>query len=71
MAAYSIAEHPTTPTTSGGLAHRWTLRAGGGQERFRAIYADQLNSLVVEPLLDRWCARAQRAQLPPFIKLAR
>ncbi len=41
------------------------------KEAFRALFADHLNVFVVEVLLDRWCARAQRSRLAPFVRLAR
>lgn len=53
-------------------------RNGGGiwrayemKEQFRAILAGDLTRDEAAVLLDRWCARAQRSRLQPFIKCAR
>jgi transposase len=41
------------------------------KEQFRAIFAGDLTQGEAEQLLDRWCARAQRSRLTPFVKAAR
>lgn len=46
-------------------------RAYEMKEPFRAILAGDLTRHEAAVLLDRWCARAQRCRLEPFIKYAR
>src|SRR5207302_3748547 len=41
------------------------------KEQFRAILAGDLDRDEAGVLLDRWCARAQRSRLAPFVKVAR
>lgn len=56
-----------------------SLRRHGGQvwraytlkEAFRAIFGDDLDAEDVETLLDRWCSKASRSRLGPFIKAAK
>lgn len=55
------------------------IKTGGGalwrayqrKEELRAIFAGDLDPDQTMELLDRWCARAQRSRLEPFIKAAR
>lgn len=46
-------------------------RAYEMKEQFRAIFAGDLTRTEAAELLDRWCARAQRCRLAPFVKAAR
>src|SRR5690606_28684463 len=46
-------------------------RAYEMKEQFRAIFAGDLARDEAAVRLDRWCARAQRSRLPPFIKAAK
>jgi transposase len=46
-------------------------RAYEMKEQFRAIFAGDLEPDDAITLLDRWCARAQRSRLAPFVKAAR
>ena len=46
-------------------------RAYEMKEQFRAIFAGDLDRDQAATLLDRWCARAQRSRLAPFIKAAK
>lgn len=46
-------------------------RAYEMKEQFRAILAGDLDRQEAGVLLDRWCARAQRSRLAPFVKVAR
>lgn len=57
-----------------------TIRRNGGalwrayqrKEELRAIFAsDDLTADEIADMLDRWCARAQRSRLAPFVKAAR
>src|SRR5436190_11911125 len=41
------------------------------KEQFRAIFAGDLDAADAIAMLDRWCARAQRSRLAPFVKAAR
>ena len=46
-------------------------RAYEMKEQFRAILAGDLTRDEAAKLLDRWCARAQRSRLEPFVRCAR
>ena len=46
-------------------------RAYEMKEQFRAIRAGDVTRDQAAVLLDRWCARAQRSRLEPFIRCAR
>jgi len=46
-------------------------RAYEMKEQYRAIFAGDLTRHEAAELLDRWCARAQRSRLAPFVKAAR
>ena len=46
-------------------------RAYEMKEQFRAIFAGDLEPADAIVLLDRWCARAQRSHLAPFVKAAK
>jgi hypothetical protein len=52
--------------TRGGIWRAYEMK-----EQFRAIFAGDLDRDEAAELLDRWCARAQRCRLDPFIKAAR
>jgi transposase len=52
--------------TRGGIWRAYEMK-----EQFRAIFAGDLDRDQAAVLLDRWCARAQRCRLAPFIKAAR
>jgi len=55
------------------------LRARGGavwrgyalKEAFRAIFAGDLDAPTVATMLDRWCSKASRSRLDPFVKVAK
>jgi transposase len=52
--------------------HGGTLwRAYQRKEELRAIFAGGLTDDETAELLDRWCARAQRSRLQPFVKAGR
>lgn len=53
--------------TSGGALWRAYMR----KEELRAIFAGDLDPDETMELLDRWCSRAQRSRLEPFVKAAR
>lgn len=61
------AETLKTIKTSGGALWRAYQR----KEELREIFAGDLNPDETMELLDRWCARAQRSRLEPFVKAAR
>lgn len=48
-----------------------TWRAYEMKESFRAIFAGDLDRAQADEALERWCARAQRSRLAPFVKVAR
>lgn len=52
--------------TRGGIWRAYEMK-----EQFRAIFAGDLGRNEAAVLLDRWCARAQRSRLAPFVKAAR
>lgn len=52
--------------TRGGIWRAYEMK-----EQFRAIFAGDLTRSEAAERLDRWCARAQRSRLAPFIKAAR
>ena len=52
--------------TRGGIWRAYEMK-----EQFRAIFAGDLDRDDAAVLLDRWCARAQRSRLAPFVKCAR
>lgn len=52
--------------TRGGIWRAYEMK-----EQFRAIFAGDLDRDDAASLLDRWCARAQRSRLAPFVKAAR
>ena len=41
------------------------------KEQFRAIFDGDLDATDAIAMLDRWCTRAQRSRLAPFVKVAR
>ena len=52
--------------TRGGIWRAYEMK-----EQFRAIFAGDLDRDQASLRLDRWCARAQRSRLQPFVKAAR
>lgn len=52
--------------SGGGIARAYEMK-----EQFRAILAGDLTRAEAGGLLDRWCARASRSRLAPFVKVAR
>lgn len=52
--------------TRGGIWRAYEMK-----EQFRAIFAGDLTRDAAAERLDRWCARAQRSRLAPFVKAAR
>jgi transposase len=51
--------------SGGGMARAYEMK-----EQFRAILAGDLDRDEAGVLLDRWCARASRSRLAPFVKVA-
>jgi len=52
--------------SGGGIARAYEMK-----EQFRAILAGDLTREEAGELLDRWCARASRSRLAPFVKVAK
>jgi transposase len=52
--------------TRGGIWRAYEMK-----EQLRAIFAGDLTRTQADTLLDRWCARAQRSRLAPFVRCAR
>ena len=52
--------------SGGGIARAYEMK-----EQFRAILAGDLTGEEADELLDRWCTRASRSRLAPFVKVAK
>ncbi|MGH2393314.1 MAG: ISL3 family transposase [Candidatus Limnocylindria bacterium] len=52
--------------SGGGIARAYEMK-----EQFRAILAGDLTREEADALLDRWCTRASRSRLAPFVKAAK
>jgi len=52
--------------SGGGIARAYEMK-----EQFRAILAGDLSRDEAGELLDRWCTRASRSRLAPFVKVAK
>jgi len=52
--------------SGGGIARAYEMK-----EQFRAILAGDLTREEADELLDRWCTRASRSRLAPFVKVAK
>jgi transposase len=52
--------------SGGGIARAYEMK-----EQFRAVLAGDLTREEAGELLDRWCARASRSRLAPFVKVAK
>lgn len=77
-ARWALLKRPDNLTDDQAAALRRFRRAGGAiwraytlREALRAIFAADLDYADVEHLLDRFCAKASRSGLKPFVTLAR
>ena len=77
-ARWALLKNPTDHTTSQAATLRKLKRAGGGvwrsytlKEALRAIFDHALDVPDVAALLDRFCSRAARSRLAPFVRLAK
>lgn len=77
-ARWALLKNPDTLTETQEAQLKDLKRTGGAvwrayemKEQFRAIFAGDLTHQEAGELLDRWCARASRSRLAPFIKSAR
>jgi len=77
-ARWALLKNPTDHTTSQAATLRKLKRAGGGvwrsytlKEALRAIFDHALDTSDVAALLDRFCSRAARSRLAPFVRLAK
>lgn len=77
-ARWALLKNPEDLTTNQAAQLARIRRNRGGiwrayemKEQFRAIFAGDLTRTEAAELLDRWCARAQRSRLAPFVKAAR
>lgn len=75
---WALLKNPDDLTDNQAVQLRRIRRTRGGiwrayemKEQFRAIFAGDLTRAEAAALLDRWCSRAQRSRLEPFIKAAR
>ncbi len=77
-ARWALLKNPDTLTETQSAQLKDLKRSGGAvwrayemKEQFRAILAGDLTREEDDELLDRWCTRASRSRLAPFIKCAR
>jgi transposase len=76
-ARWALLKNPEDLTTRQAQTLK-AIRRGGGRlwrayqlkEALRAVFAGDLDVVDAEELLGRWCSRAQRSRLEPFVKLA-
>ena len=76
-ARWALLKRPDNLTEDQAATLRRLRRHGGDvwraytlKEAFRAIFAGDLDPDDVDALLDRWCSKASRSRLEPFIKAA-
>lgn len=77
-ARWALLKNPEDLTTNQAAQLAKIRRNRGGiwrayemKEQFRAIFSGDLTRDEAAELLDRWCGRAQRSRLAPFVKAAR
>jgi len=77
-ARWALMKNPTDLTDDQAATLRKIKRRGGDlwraytlKEALRAVFAGDLNEADVGVLLDRFCAKASRSRLAPFVTLAR
>lgn len=77
-ARWALLKRPDNLTDDQCATLRRLRRQGGDvwraytlKEGFRAIFAGDLDTDDVDALLDRWCSKASRSRLAPFIKAAK
>jgi transposase len=75
---WALLKNPEDLTASQATKLKAIKRSGGAtwrayemKESFRAIFAGDLDRAQADEALERWCARAQRSRLAPFVKVAR
>ncbi len=77
-ARWSLLKRPENLTDDQAATLRQLRRRGGDlwrayslKEAFRAIFAGDLDPDQTAELIDRWCSKASRSRLPPFVKVAK
>jgi len=77
-ARWALLKNPDDHTSTQAATLRKLRRAGGGvwraytlKEALRAIFAPGLTVIDVAVLIDRFCGRAARSRLRPFVRLAK
>jgi transposase len=77
-ARWSLLKRPEDLSDEQSATLRKLRRRGGDlwrgyslKEAFRAIFAGDLNPEQTAELLDRWCSKASRSRLAPFVKVAK
>ena len=77
-ARWALLKRPSNLTDDQAATLRKLRRRGGElwraytlREAFRAIFAGDLTTEDTAELLDRWCAKASRSRLAPFVKVAK
>ena len=77
-ARWSLLKRPEDLTDEQSATLRQLRRRGGElwrgyslKEAFRAIFSGDLDPDQTAELLDRWCSKASRSRLPPFVKVAK
>jgi transposase len=78
QARWALLKNPDDHTSTQAATLRKLKRAGGNvwraytlKEALRAIFAGGLTPIDVMVLIDRFCSRAARSRLKPFIRLGR
>ena len=76
-ARWSLLKRPENLTDDQAATLRQLRRRGGDlwrgyalKEAFRAIFSGDLNPQETVELIDRWCSKASRSRLAPFVKVA-
>jgi len=77
-ARWALLKRPENLTDEQSVTLRRLRNRGGAvwrayalKEAFRAIFSGDLGADDVEVLLDRWCSKASRSQLEPFVKVGK
>jgi transposase len=77
-ARWSLLKRPENLTDQQSATLRQLRRRGGDlwrayslKEAFRAIFAGDLDPDQCAELIDRWCSKASRSRLEPFVKVAK
>ncbi len=77
-ARWALLKRPENLTDGQSVTLRKLRRRGGEvwrayslKEAFRAVFAGDLDPTEAGELIDRWCSKASRSRLDPFVKVAK